>query len=358
MHMRAKTIIAIAALFAISALFESAALADKVTLANGDTVTGQIKGLDDGILHLDYFKQSLELPWQEVAAVESQDNLHVVLKDGQTLVGILRASATGFELATSAAGTVNITKDSIQIIRSRDAEAAYQAEIARLRNPGLLDLWRGFLDTGLAASQGNAETTTFNVGFNGARISPRDKISVFITSLYARSNTSGIALTTANAVRGGFRYDVNVNERLFSFGFTELDYDEFQGLDLRFVPGGGFGFRWLKNDRTRFDIFGGGSLNREFFRGDIDRTSGELVLGEELFHQLLSVMHLEHKLTFYPNLSNTGEYRVSLDNGFITRLSNWLSLQLTLSDRLNSNPIPGKKKNDILFTSGLRFTFE
>jgi len=42
----------------------------------------------------------------------------------------------------------------------------------------------------------------------------------------------------------------------------------------------------------------------------------------------------------------------------VTKLSRWLSWQLSLSDRLNSNPIPGKKKNDVLFTTGLRFTFE
>jgi len=293
-----------------------------------------------------------------VAAIESAASLHLLLKDGQTLVGAVRATSTGFEVATSTTGTIKVAKDAIQSIRSAEEEVAYQAEIERLRNPGLLDLWSGFLDTGLASSQGNAQTTTLNLSFNAARTSPRDKISVFVTSLYARNDTSGISLTTANAIRGGFRYDVNVSNRLFAFGFTELDYDEFQGLDLRFVPGGGFGFHWVKTDRTRFDVFGGGSLNREFYRGDIDRTSGELVLGEELFHQLLKVIHLEHKLSFFPNMSDTGEFRINTDNAFVTRLSSWLSFQVNLSDRLNSNPIPGKKKNDLLITTGLRFTFE
>jgi len=336
----------------------SVVLADKATLSNGDTLTGQIKKLDNGVLHLEYFKQTVQIPWQEVTAVESTANLHVLLKDGQTLVGTVRPTAAGFEVATSAAGVMTVTKEAIQSIRSPEEETVYQAEIERLRNPSLLDLWSGFLDTGLAVAQGNAETTTLNVSFNAARTSPRDKISVFVTSLYARSDTLGVSLTTANAVRGGFRYDVNVSDKLFAFGFTELDYDEFQGLDLRFVPGGGFGYHWLKTDRSRFDVFGGGSLNREFYRGDLDRTSGELVLGEELFYRFAEAVHLEHKLTFFPNMSNTGEYRVNLDNAFVTKLSKWLSLQLTLSDRLNSDPIPGKEQNDLLFTTGLRLTFE
>jgi len=103
---------------------------------------------------------------------------------------------------------------------------------------------------------------------------------------------------------------------------------------------------------------GGGALNREFYTGNINRTSGELLIGEELFYQLVKSSHFEHKMVFYPNLSDTGEYRLNLDNAFVTRLSNWLSWQLSLSDRLNSNPIPGKKKNDLLFTTGLRFSFQ
>jgi len=356
--MRARTVSGILVLSVIYAVSGSMALADKVTLTNGDTLTGQVKRLRDGVLQLTYYKQTVDLPWQEVAAIESAGNLHVLLKDGQTLVGTVRPAGAGLAVATSTTGTVNVVKDVVQTIRSPEEETTYQAEIERLRNPGLLDLWSGFLDAGLASSQGNAQTTTLNVSFNGARTSPRDKISVFVTSLYARSDTSGISLTTANAVRGGFRYDVNVSDRLFAFGFTELDYDEFQGLDLRFVPGGGFGFHWVKNETTRFDVFGGGALNREFYSGDIDRTSGELVLGEELFYQFLKGVHLEHKLSFFPNMSDTGEFRVNLDNAFVTRLSDWLSLQVTMSDRLTTNPIPGKKKNDLLFATGVRLTFQ
>jgi putative salt-induced outer membrane protein len=353
-----RIVYAICTLFFLLSGLGSMILADKVALVNGDVLTGEITKLDKGVLHLTYHKQKLELPWEEISAIESAENVHLLLEDGQTLVGVLKISAAGSEVATSSAGLVALRKEAITSIRSSAEETAYQAQIARLRNPGLIDLWSGFIDTGLATTQGNAESTTVNVSFSAARTSPRDKISVFLTSLYARSDASGVALTTANAIRGGFRYNVNVNERLFSFGFTEMDYDEFQGLDLRFVPGGGFGYRWLRTDRTRFEFFGGGSLNREFYQGDISRTSGELVLGEEIFRQLFTGMHLEHKLTFYPNMSDTGEYRINLDNALVTRLARWISLQLTLSNRLNSNPITGKEKNDLLFTTGLRFNFE
>jgi len=339
----------------ITILVTCTVAADHVALKNGDHVTGQLKKLEQGVLYLEYFKNTIQIPWEEVSEVESAERFHLTLKDGQTIVGSIRPSGRGLTVSTTETGTVDVALQSVDTIRSAEAQTAYVAEIERLRNPGLLDLWSGFLDTGLAMTQGNAESTTLNLTLSTARTSPRDKISVKIASLYARSDTSG---TTANTIRGGFRYDVNVSPRLFGFGFTDLEYDEFQGLDLRFVPGGGLGFHWVKTDQTRFDVFGGGSLNREFYTSDIDRTSGEVVIGEELFHQLFSASHLEHTLVLFPNVSNTGEYRISTDNALVTKLNRWLSWELSLSDRLNSNPIPGKKKNDVLFTTGLRFTFE
>jgi hypothetical protein len=35
----------------------------------------------------------------------------------------------------------------------------------------------------------------------------------------------------------------------------------------------------------------------------------------------------------------------------------WLSWQLTISHRFLSNPVPGRKKNDTIFSAGLRVSF-
>jgi len=43
--------------------------------------------------------------------------------------------------------------------------------------------------------------------------------------------------------------------------------------------------------------------------------------------------------------------------GTSTILKKWLSWQLTVSDRYLSNPLPDRKRNDILFTTGIRVSF-
>ena len=189
------------------------------------------------------------------------------------------------------------------------------------------------------------------------RTTPRDKISVYATTLFAQTSTSGISETTANAIRGGTRYDVTLSDRLFTFGFIDLEFDEFQNLDLRSVLGGGLGWHVQSTDRTVLDVFSGGSFNQEFFENDVTRRSGEIVLGQDLTYQLAETTALSERLVFYPNLSGTGEYRLQFDNSLTSEVLNWLAWHLTLSDRFLSNPTPGVKKNDVLITTGVRFNF-
>ncbi|MBV9397547.1 MAG: hypothetical protein JO062_06190 [Bryobacterales bacterium] len=41
----------------------------------------------------------------------------------------------------------------------------------------------------------------------------------------------------------------------------------------------------------------------------------------------------------------------------VTALRKWFGWQFTASDRYLSNPDVGRKKNDVLFATGLRLTF-
>jgi Protein of unknown function, DUF481 len=59
----------------------------------------------------------------------------------------------------------------------------------------------------------------------------------------------------------------------------------------------------------------------------------------------------------FNSLSDTGAYRMNLDVGLSTRLKKRLTWNLSLSDRYLSNPAPGRKTNDWLYTTGLGLTF-
>jgi len=348
----------IAQLFLLFCVGVPAARADLVVLENGDRLTGMIVKSDQETLSFNsQYAGVVNLPWSAVTSVESSTPVYVGIEGGPVAVGPLVTINNQYEIVTESAGTITAAKEAVQFIRSAEEQAAYEREIERLRNPGLTDLWTGNVGFGYAQARGNSDTQTLNFGANANRATTRDKIGVTFTSVYAANDTTGESVVTANAIRGGISYNLNLSPQWFVFASTDLEFDEFQDLDLRFAPAGGFGFKAVNTERTKFDVFGGSSLNREFFSTGLNRTSGETLLGEEFQFQYSSFGSVQQKMTIFPNLSDPGVFRVSFDTTADTRMNRWLSWQVSLSDRYLSNPVTGRKKNDVLLTTGLRITF-
>jgi putative salt-induced outer membrane protein YdiY len=349
----------------ILCLLVVSARADQVTLKNGDRLTGTIVKADTKTMLIKTeLAGEVNVQWDGVTSIVSTQPLHLGLKDGQTVVGTVATADGKFEVATKATGEVTAAKDAVVTVRNDDEQKNYDAEDDRLRNPHLTDFWSGLVDTGLSVTRGNSATLTYNLAAKAARVTTRDKISVYTTAVYATDDTTPPSKTTAHAIRGGIRGDLNVSDRVFVFGFTDFEFDEFQHLDLRNVLGGGLGYHVIKTKNTVFDVFGGGGYEQEYFSPNppteptsLTRKTGEVVLGEELNTKVNNRTTFSEKFSLFPNVSNGGEYRLQFDATSATRLKGWLSWQATYSDRYLSDPLPGLKKNDVLLSTGLRLTF-
>jgi len=335
------------------------AFGDQVTMKNGDRLSGAIVKYDGKNLVIkSELAGPVTIPWDAVTVVTSSTPLSVGLKDGQVVVGTVTTADATLQIVTASAGTVSAARESVTYIRSKEEQEAYLAEVERYRNPRLIDLWTGGLDMGYATSRGNSSTDTFTLGASAVRATSRDKISVNYTSIFAGNKTvGGRRVTTANAKRGGVSYDLNLSSRTFAFGSVDLETDEFQNLDLRFVPAGGLGYHARKSERTILDFRLGAAANREFFSNGLNRTSAEVLLGEEFMHKFSARSRFLQKLVFFPNVSDGGNYRMNFDASLATAVRRWFSFQFSVSDRYLSNPLPGRKSNDVLFTTGLRLTF-
>jgi putative salt-induced outer membrane protein YdiY len=341
-------------LLALLALISIGLPAGQIAMKNGDRISGSVVKLDGKnlVLKSDY-AGVISVPWEAVLSISSSEPLSITLQDGQVLVGQVSTSENKFVIETKSAGTINADRDAVKIVRSQSE----QAEADRYLNPRIVDLWAGFVDLGYAAARGNSTANNLTVSANANRATARDAIGVHFTSLYSSTKVAGKSVLTANAMRGGINYNLNLRPKLFAFGSVDLEFDEFQNLDLRFVPAGGFGYHAIKHERTMFDLFGGAALNREFFSDGLKRTSAEILAGDDLVYKLSSITSLHQRLTFYPNVSRPGEYRTNFDLSTATTVKKWLSWQLTASDRFISNPFPGLKRNDFIFTTGFRVTF-
>jgi putative salt-induced outer membrane protein YdiY len=346
--------------------------ADQVTLKNGDRLTGSIiKTSDDSktLLIKTELAGDVAISWDAITAIVSSQPLHLALSDGRVVVGTVSTADGKIEVATKDAGTVDMAHDAVKAIRN-DAQ---QSEFDRQQHPRLRDNWSGMFDLGLSVTEGNSSTTALTIAGKASRIVPKNKLTLDYTEVYAKDSKQSPVVVTANATHGGIRDDFNLNSRLYVFGFTDFDEDALQHLDLRNVLGGGLGWHFIHSQKTQFDVFGGGGFNQEYFSAytisnptpppvllpepSQTRRSAEIVTGESLSTKLGPRTTVSEQLSFFPNLSTTGEYRVTFDANAATKLKSWLSWQVTFSDRYLSDPPLGLKGNDLLLSTGLRLTF-
>src|SRR2546426_9781120 len=331
--------------------FVLTAWADQVTLKNGDRVTGKIVKKDGAALTFksDAFGD-VSIPWEKVAQVISQEPLTVVLPGGKTVLGKVGTTENKLEVTTQAA-TESVAITEVSAIRNADEQKVYE----RLQHPGLLNLWAGYADLGVSLARGNADTSSITTAMNATRATRADKVAVYFNQIYSTGKAiDGSSVKTAQATRGGWSYNRNLTPRLFVNLFNDYEYDLFQNLDLRFVIGGGLGYSLIKNEQTQLDLLGGPAYNREKFSTPLTRNSAEAFWGDNLVHKFSKITALTQSFKMFNNLSELGEYRINFDLGAVTTLKKWLSWQLTVSDRYLTNPIPGRKHNDVLFTTGIR----
>ena len=338
-----------------------AARADQVTLKNGDRISGTVVKSDGKTLVLKTDAAGeLTIKWDSVSGIVSSQPLSLQLKDGKIVSGNVTTEDGKFEVATHDRGEVAASRDSVVAIRNGEEQSTYD----RLQHPRLTDFWSGLLDTGLSETRGNSALTAFNLAGKAARVTTRDKLSLYVTSVYATDDTTPPSRTTANSIQGGARFDYNLKPRLFAFAIADFAYDEFQHLDLRSVLGGGLGAHVIKTDNTMFDVYLGGDYDREKFSANpplvltaTTRHVAEVDAGEELSWKLNKRVSLDERFSVFPNLSDVGQYRFQFDATAAAKLKNWLSWQITISDRYLSDPLPGLKTNDELLSTGLRLSF-
>jgi hypothetical protein len=334
-------------------LFSAILPADVLVMKNGDRVTGSIVKKDGNTVTVKTaLFGTITVPWDQVDSVKTDAPLNVVLADGKEAQSNLTTANGKVEVAGQ-----TVAPADVKVLRNADEQEAYQ----RLLHPGLTDLWAGTGTIGFAGTAGNAKTSTFTVGINAARATNTDKTTLYFNAIKASALSNGITSDTAQAIRGGAGYSRNLTKKIFANVFNDYEYDKFQSLDLRVTLGGGVGYNLWKRDRGALAVVGGADWNHEKFDPAplprFTRSSAELYWGDDFGYKLSTRSSLTQAFRMFNNLSNTGEYRANFDLGGNMQLFKWLSWNLSFSDRYLSNPAVGRKKNDVLYTTGFGINF-
>ena len=327
--------------------------ADQVVLSNGDIVTGVIVKKDGAKLTIkSEFLGEVTMPWSAVKSIRSDSEVSVVLPSGETVKGKLATAGDELQVTTPAQ-TKTAPLAAVTAVRN-DAE---QHTFERMQHPRLLELWTGGVILGFALARGNARSDSLTTAFTAVRATNNDKIATYFNQIYSSARANNVNSTTASAVRGGWKYNRNFGARMFATGFNDYEHDRFQDLSLRFVGGGGLGFRVAKSDRAQVDFDAGFDYQRENFLEGLHRNSAEMNFGDNVVYKLSKATTLNQSMRTFVNLSESGVYRLNFDLSANTVLKKWLGWNVTASDRFVSNPVLGNQRNDLLISTGFRVSF-
>lgn len=335
----------------------SAARADTVVLKNGDHLTGTVEVSDgkDVTLKTD-FAGEIKIKWSAVTQVTTEKALYVVTPDKKTVSGTVTTEDGDLVIHTASAAPVQVPLSQVTVVRSSDAETAYEKSL----HPDLIEGWKGGVSLGFALARGNSATTNLTTGFTADRKTLTDEITMYETSLYTSNDLPGGG-TTANSIVGGAKYDRNFTKLVFGFVSADFTHDELQGLNVRQIWSGGLGLHVINTPNTTFDVLAGGNYTRETYSAaatSVDRNLAGVTLGENFMHKFGKSTTVNEVFYFYPDLSDTGQYRFSLDAASVTKINSWLGWQMAVSDRYVTNPpIVGTKSNDVIFSTGVNVSF-
>jgi putative salt-induced outer membrane protein YdiY len=341
----------------------STAFADQVTLKNGDRVTGAIVKKDGNNLTVKSdLMGEVTIPWDQITDIKTNEQLNVVLT-GQppATPGVKETIAESngqITLSTGPNGPQTVAPAAVVAIRDNAEEASYE----RLLHPTLLQLWTGTATLGLAGTAGNAVTSTFNTGVNASRTTNHDVISLYFDAVNSSATLNRVHSGTAQAIRGGWKYDRKTGSRFEINTFNDYEYDKFQSLDLRFVIGGGLGYRAWKSSRGALALQAGVDYDHDKFSPAapavaFSRSSSEGYWGDDFTYKVNGSTSIVQDFRMFDNMSDTGAYRVNFDLSGNTKLRKWLVWNLSFSDHYLSNPVAGRKTNDVLYTTGVGVTF-
>lgn len=334
-------------------LCHAAALqAEQVTLKNGDHLSGAIVSMDGKKLVIKTtYAGDVSIDWAEVSQFSSDKAALVVTKADKQLVSGTVASDGSNVLVTTAQGVQTLPRTDVTTMRSPADQAAYEKSL----HPGMLEGWTGGGNFGFALARGNSETTNVALGFNALRKTTTDAWVVNAASIYSTDEKLGT--TSANSLGGLIRYDHNLNAKLFAYGAFSGMYDTLQLLNYRVMPGGGFGYHAIASKTTTLDLLGGLGYTRESYYDGTTNNLFTATLGDEFAHKFNAHTSITQSLYYLPSLNQTSNYRVNFNLGLATKLNGWLTANMNFNDQYVSEPVPGNKNNDIIFTTGLGFTF-
>lgn len=209
---------------------------------------------------------------------------------------------------------------------------------------GFRSVWSAAIEFGAIAKEGNKDQLQFRGRADLKRTTDVDLLRFYISGELAEQND----IRSSSEVKGGAAYEYTLTERWFAFAKTELEYDEFENLDLRATASVGGGYYFLKEEKYELrGRTGVGYLHESFSDGVVEDTA-TLELGIDFRLDILEWLRFTNASTYYPTFDGIDDYRLVFDNALVIPITpdeRW-NLKFGALFEYDSMPRPGIERLD------------
>lgn len=219
-----------------------------------------------------------------------------------------------------------------------------------------LEGWKGKVELGLNGTDGNSETLNLRAGAEAKRVTATAETKLTLTYAYATDDGQ----TSKNRLEFEGRQDWLFAEGS-PWGFFLIgryEYDDFQDWDYRLSGFAGPSYTFIKSEATLLRGRVGAGATREF-GSSRNEVIPEGLVGVDVEHKLDERQSLFATLEYLPSFDDAPNYRLVGKAGYEILLDpeSAMSLKLGATDKYNSSPGAGFKKNDVEYFLTIGFNF-
>ena len=303
--------------------------ADRITLNNGDTLSGQILSMRDGVLVLetDYIGE-VEIGWDRIADLQTDEPIRVQTGSG--------------DLVT--ARVVGIQDGELQFAEADRPRA--RSDVAAINPPASGFKLSGYADAGSTISRGNTESSSFSASAESVARSERNRI--ITGGEYYRSTED--SNETAENVRVYGRYARFITDRWFLATNLSFEHDPFRDLDLRSSAGAGVGYQFYDRDDLSLGLEAGLNAVRDDFDEGDDEGFTAARFAADYSQQVFSGAVLFHSSELLPPLDAPGEFVYTSRSGVRMPLFGGLNGTAQVNFDYDAEPPEEREKEDVIYT--------
>jgi putative salt-induced outer membrane protein YdiY len=313
-------------------------------MKNGDKITGEIKKLVNGDLHVDpsYGENIFIIDWNEVERIEGNNQFIAQTIDGKSVTATVESDP-------QQAGKL-LVDDGFGPIKIDQSEMVFLKPV----NEGFWGRLSTSVDFGMSLTKAN-DTKQLNSRLTAGYLTDKWEASAMFDTLL--NSREGVENTRRTEYGGDYRYIIS--GRWFAIGTGKfLQSDELQ-LKLRSTVGGGAGNYIVRNNRWIFSAMSGVAWTNENYRDpDLDNVNnGEMFASVEVNAFDIGDIDILTSFSMAPSLTDSGRVRLDFRSDVQWEIFKDFYFRVGFTDNYDNRPVGDAPKNDYVFSTSVGWSY-